>query len=447
MADLDKEKMDEELDRREFRRKRRVRNQIIVYISAVIMLALILTGAGMGIHRGIAVWKDKKEAAELKAQLEEMSAQQEEPVVVEAPVETQEPEVKEEKSQLDEIVDSCIAEMPLEDKVAGLFMITPEALTGADVAIKAGNTTKEKLSLYAVGGLIYFEQNMKSKEQLSEMISGTRSYSKYPLFFAVNEEGGSVSPVAESGLADNVGSMGEIGASGDAAMAKEAGNSISTYLSELGFNLDLAPLADVLLEGNTILGDRSFGGNAGEVGTMVSAAVEGMQEGGVSACLKHFPGLGSTTEDTHEGMASSEKTKEDFETTDFLSFQSGIDAGADFVMVSHLSVPNIAGDNTPSSLSDKMITDILRGELGFDGVVITDAMNMKAITDYYTSDEAAVKALQAGADMIMMPEDFETAYQGVLDAVNNGTLSEERINESLQRIYRVKYKDKVESES
>ena len=143
-------------------------------------------------------------------------------------------------------------------------------------------------------------------------------------------------------------------------------------------------------------------------------------------------------------MASSEKTKEDFETTDFLSFQAGIDAGADFVMVSHLSVPNITGDNTPASLSAKMITDILRGELGFNGVVITDAMDMKAVTEYYTADEAAVKALQAGADMILMPEDFETAYQGVLDAVNNGTLSEERINESLQRIYRVKYSDKAE---
>ena len=203
-------------------------------------------------------------------------------------------------------------------------------------------------------------------------------------------------------------------------------------------------MADVILEGNSIIGDRSFGSNAGDDAAMVSACVEGLQEGDVSACLKHFPGLGSTTEDTHEGMATSEKTKEDFETTDFLSFQGGIDAGADFVMVSHLSVPNITGDNTPSSLSDKMITDILRGELGFNGIVITDAMDMKAVTDYYTSDEAAVKALQAGADMILMPEDFEAAYQGVLDAVNNGTLSEERINESLQRIYRVKYSDKVE---
>ena len=444
MANLDIEEFDEEMDRREFRRKRRVQNQVIAYISAVIMLAVILAGAGLGIHKGITAWNDKKEAQELQAQMEEMSANQEDQVVVEAPVETEEPVVEEEKSQLDEIVDACIAEMPLEDKVAGLFIITPEALTGTDVAIKAGDTTKEKLSQYAVGGLIYAKQNIKSADQLKEMISGTQGFSKYPLFIGIDEEGGSVSRIAESGLADNVGTMGDIGTSGDPSKAKEAGSAIAAYLSEYGFNLDFAPVADVILEGNSIIGDRSFGSNAGDDAAMVSACVEGLQEGDVSACLKHFPGLGSTTEDTHEGMATSEKTKEDFETTDFLSFQGGIDAGADFVMVSHLSVPNITGDNTPSSLSDKMITDILRGELGFNGIVITDAMDMKAVTDYYTSDEAAVKALQAGADMILMPEDFEAAYQGVLDAVNNGTLSEERINESLQRIYRVKYSDKVE---
>ena len=179
MADLDREEFDEEMDRREFRRKRRVRNQVIAYVSAVIMLAVILIGAGLGIHRVIAAWNDKKQAEELQAQMEEMSAQEEQ-VAVEAPVETEEPVEEEQKSQLDEIVDACIAEMPLEDKVAGLFIITPEALTGTDVAIKAGDTTKEKLSQHAVGGLIYAKQNIKSADQLKEMISGTQGFSKYP---------------------------------------------------------------------------------------------------------------------------------------------------------------------------------------------------------------------------------------------------------------------------
>lgn len=445
MANLDREELDDEMDRREFRRKRRVRNQIMVYVSTVIILAAVIAGAGIGIQKGLSLWNDKKHAKELQEQLEEMSAEQVEPVTIEAPVETMEPVV--EADPLDEIVNAHIKEMPIEDKVAGLFIITPEALTGTDVAIKAGDTTKEKLTQYAVGGLVYFEQNMKSEDQLTEMISNTKSFIEYPMFIAVDEEGGSVSRLAKSGLGDNVGSMGDIGASGDEAKAMEAASSIAAYLTEYGFNLDFAPVADVLTEGNTTIGDRSFGSDGGQVGTMVAASVEGLQNGGVSACLKHFPGLGSTSEDAHEGMASTEKTLEDFETSDFLAFQAGIDAGADFVMVSHLSVPNITGDNTPSSISEKMITEILRGSLGFEGVVITDAMDMKAITDYYTADEAAVKALKAGADMILMPENFEIAYNGVLDAVNNGTLSEERIDEALRRIYRVKYRDKVDSES
>lgn len=443
MADTDRDEEFDEIDRREYRRKRRMKNQIIAYVSATVIMAVVIAGAGIGIHKGITSYQDKKNARELQAQLEEMSAQQEEPVVVEAPAASPEEETQEQLSPLDEIVNAQIETMPIEDKVAGLFVITPEALTGTDQVTKAGDTTKEKLTQYAVGGLVYFKQNISSGDQLKEMISNTDSYSKYPLFIAADEEGGSVSRLAAAGLAENVGTMKEIGASGNPDNAKTAGSSIASYLTEYGFNLDFAPIADVVTEGNTSIGDRSFGTNAGDVATYVAKSVEGLQEGGVSACLKHFPGLGSVDEDSHEGMVVSEKTLEDFETTDFLSFQAGIDAGADFVMVGHLSVPGITGDNTPCTLSEKMITEVLRGQMGFDGVVITDSMAMSAITDYYTADEAAVKALQAGADMILMPEDFETAYQGVLDAVNNGTLTEDRINESLVRIYRVKLKDRA----
>ncbi len=442
MANIDREDMNEEMERREFRHKRRIRNQIISYIVSGVVLAVAVFGAGIGIHEAAAAINDKKHAQELQEQLEELA--ETEPVIVEAPEETQEPVIEEEVlDPLDEIVEGCIAEMPIEDKVAGLFMITPEALTGTDVAVRAGDTTKEKIGQYAVGGLVYFKQNMQSAEQLKEMLSATQSFSKYALFFGVDEEGGEVSRIAESGLAENVGDMAAIGESGDASKARDVGSTVAAYLLEYGFNVNFAPVADVALEGNTALGDRSFGSNAKEVAAMVAANVEGLTQGGVSACLKHFPGLGSTLEDTHAGMVVSEKTLEDFGTTDFLTFQAGIDAGAEFVMVSHLSVPNITGDNTPSSVSAKMITEVLRGQLGFEGIVITDAMNMAAITDYYTADEAAIQAILAGADIILMPEDFEVAYNGVLEAVNNGTLTEERINESLRRIYRVKCKDRV----
>ncbi|MFI3214300.1 MAG: glycoside hydrolase family 3 N-terminal domain-containing protein, partial [Eubacteriales bacterium] len=164
---------------------------------------------------------------------------------------------------------------------------------------------------------------------------------------------------------------------------------------------------------------------------------------GISACLKHFPGQGDADGDTHDERASIDKTLEELMELEFLPFQAGIEAGVNMIMVSHLLAPEVIEDNDPSSLSEEMITDVLRGQLGYDGIVITDALNMSAITDYYGADEAAIKALKAGVDMLLMPEDFELAYQGVLDAVADGTISEDRIDDSLARIYRVKYADTI----
>ena len=178
---------------------------------------------------------------------------------------------------------------------------------------------------------------------------------------------------------------------------------------------------------------------------MVTNVVNGIEEADVSSCLKHFPGLGSTSADTHDGRVELDKTLDDLRASDFVPFQQGIEAGADFVMVSHVTAPALDEDSVPSSLSGKVITDILRGELGFEGVVITDALDMDSITEYYTPGEAAVMAVEAGADMLLMPEDFEEAYQAVLDAVQEGRISEERIDESLERIYRVKCADKLEN--
>ncbi|MCM1127592.1 MAG: glycoside hydrolase family 3 protein [Lachnospiraceae bacterium] len=438
-----KEDFSEEMDRREYRRKRRIRNQLISYIVLAVILVGLVIGGIIGVQKILKMLNEKKDAEEMQKQLQELMEGEEEPAVVEAPEERPEPE--EETDYLDEIVNPSIEAMPLEDKVAGLFFITPEALTDTDVVVRAGDTTKEKLREYAVGGLIYFSQNIKDSAQLTEMLQNTQNWVKYPTFLGVDEEGGSVTRVAKAGLADDVGPMAEIGASEDTALAKEAGAAIGTYLTGYGFNMDFAPVADVIVEGNTIIGDRSFGTDADKVSSMAAAMVEGLQENGVSACLKHFPGLGDTTQDTHEGLAASDKTLDNFTEKDFPVYRAGIDAGVDFIMVSHLSAPNVVGDNTPASLSSVMITDILRGQLGYQGIVITDALNMTAITDYYTPEEAAVKALQAGADMILMPEDFKAAYQGVLDAVNDGTLTEERIDESLRRIYRVKKYEEYEN--
>lgn len=431
-------------ERREYRRKRRIRNQIIAYITVVLFFAAIVAGAFFGIRAITSKVSEKQQAEELAKQLEQISAEE---AVVEPPViETEEQEPEEEVDWLEEMVEASISEMPLEDRVAGLFMITPEALTGVDKAIRAGEGTREALNKYAVGGLVYFSQNITDKEQLMEMLTNTRSMSKYPIFLAVDEEGGTVRRVGDSSIeVEEVGNMSDIGAAGDVNAAYDSGAVIATYLYELGFNLDFAPVADVVADvENSAIGTRSFGSDPAAVGDMVSSMVSGIQDTGISSCLKHFPGIGAASEDTHDGMVVIEKSAEELSASELIPFKAGIGAGAHFVMVGHASLPNVIGDNTPCSLSEAVITNTLRGELGYNGIVITDAMNMSAITEYYAADEAAVMALKAGADMILMPENFETAYNGVLAAVQEGVIAEERVNESLKRIYRVKYRDKVD---
>lgn len=431
-------------ERREYRRKRRIRNQIIAYITVVLFFAAIVAGAFFGIRAITSKVSEKQQAEELAKQLEQISAEE---AVVEPPViETEEQEPEEEVDWLEEMVEASISEMPLEDRVAGLFMITPEALTGVDKAIRAGEGTREALNKYAVGGLVYFSQNITDKEQLMEMLTNTRSMSKYPIFLAVDEEGGTVRRVGDSSIeVEEVGNMSDIGAAGDVNAAYDSGAVIASYLYELGFNVDFAPVADVVADvENSAIGTRSFGSDPAAVGDMVSSMVSGIQDTGISSCLKHFPGIGAAGEDTHDGMVVIEKSAEELSASELIPFKAGIDAGAHFVMVGHASLPNVIGDNTPCSLSEAMITNTLRGELGYNGIVITDAMNMSAITEYYAADEAAVMALKAGADMILMPENFETAYNGVLAAVQEGVIAEERVNESLKRIYRVKYRDKVD---
>lgn len=433
-------------ERREYRRRRRIRNQIMVYITVVLFIGALIAGAVLGISTITKKVSEKKQAEELANQLKEM--EQEEEVVIEPPVSEEEIVEVPETDWLEELVNTSVDSMPLEDKVAGLFVVTPESITGVGKAIKAGEGTREALDKYAVGGLVYFEQNIIDREQFTEMLSNTKGMTGYPVFLAVDEEGGEVRRVGGSSIeVTEVGDMADIGAGGDTMAAYNTGATIGSYLNELGINVDFAPVADIVTDaGNSAIGRRAFGADPAMVGDMASAMVTGIQEMGVSSCLKHFPGIGSVTADTHDGMAVLEKSADDLRASEFVAFKTGIDAGAHFVMVSHVSAPNVVGDNTPCSLSEMVITNMLRGELGYNGIVITDAMNMGAITQYYAADEAAIMALKAGADMILMPEDFEKAYNGVLEAVQNGTIAEERINDSLKRIYRVKLRDRIDAE-
>ena len=441
-----------EEDKREFRRKRRVRNQVLAYVSLALVLLLVTVAGFFAIKAGSAAIAKKEQqkleeealAQATEAMTQTSEAESEPETVSEEEITTVEEYTDEEL--LDEIVDACILEMPLEDKVAGLFIVTPEALTGVGKVVKAGDGTKEALEKYPVGGLIYFKQNIQSKEQITEMLANTVSMSKYPIFLAVDEEGAGVARVADALGLKKVDSAAEIGESGDANNAYNTYKEIGTYLAEYGFNLNFAPVADVLTNSeNDAIGERSFGSDPAIVSSMVASSVTALEEVGVTACMKHFPGQGDADGDTHEGIASSDRTLEEIKETELKPFAAGMEAGAQMIMVGHFTIPAIDEDNTPASLSKKVITDLLREEMGYNGVVITDALNMSAISEYYDSAQACVMAFKAGADMVLMPEDFEAAYEGVLAAVKDGTISEARINDSLRRVYRIKYKGTIDN--
>lgn len=343
---------------------------------------------------------------------------------------------------LEERVEELLQKMTLEEKICQMFIITPEQLTKAARVTAAGETARSCLEKYPAGGLIYFASNLVSREQTIEMLKHTRQYAaelgELPLFLCVDEEGGRVARVGGNSAfgVEKIGPMAEIA---DENEAYEAGAAIGAYLKELGFNVDFAPDADVITnEENTVIGDRSFGTDPKSVTLLASAVARGLEQQGMLSVFKHFPGHGSTEADTHKGYAYTEKTYEQLRASELVPFAAAQELGIPMVMAAHISLPNVVGDDTPASLSHRMITEILRGDLGFQGLVVTDAMNMGAITENYTSKEAAVRAVEAGVDLLLMPGDFADARQGLLEAVSDGRISKERIDESLRRIVRVK---------
>lgn len=393
------------------RKKRKKKNRFLAYLALVLIL-VIFVGVGVMATTQISSYLEQRQTQE-QEKLDESEQIAEALAAVEVAEEEVEEEVEEEEplvteeDLLEEMIALCIQDMSLEDKVAGLFFVTPEAITGVSTAVQAGEGTATALEEYPVGGLIYFSQNIQSQSQITEMLANTTAASKYPIFLGVDEEGGDVARVADSLDLNNVGDMADIGDTDDAKNAYLAMEEVATYLLEYGFNVNFAPVADVLTdETNTSIGDRSFSSDVGVVTEMIPSAVTGLEDYGISACLKHFPGIGDADGDTHDGRVTVTKTLDELRELEFLPFQAGIEAGVDMIMVGHILLPEVIEDNVPCSLSEEIITDVLRVELGYEGIIITDALNMSAITEYYGSDEAAIMALKAGADMILMPEDF-----------------------------------------
>lgn len=379
-----------------------------------------------------------------------------------------------------EAIKAIIDKMTLEQKVAQLFVVSPETLTGVDSVQYAGDMTYQALQDYPVGGIVFAKDNIDSSSQFGTMTDNLQSYSEdisgLPLLLAAAEEGGSASVLGnndnldeyyENSYSDDgsdyssssansvhsgAPSMSEIGRKDDSTNAYEAGKSIGSLMSAYGLNLDLAPVADVLSGNSTGIGNRTFGTDAQTVSDMALEVIRGIQEEDVNAAMKYFPGYGAASSNM-SGFPVINSSLDELKKKEFLPYSNAIAQGLDFVMVGHISVPNVTGDDTPASLSEKMISEVLRKDLGFKGIVVTDYLNDKTIVKNYSAADAAVKAIQAGADLLLEPDDLEAAYEGVLKAVKKGDITEDRLDESIYRILRVKLSmqdessDTTESES
>lgn len=337
----------------------------------MLLLLLTLTTAGIVVYAVESGQKKEKVGLDESingiqtgesAENEENSADQESAVLSETAIETETlvgiaTETETETGQMTEYEPTrqraaeFISRMTIEEKVAQMFFITPELLTGTELVTAAGDVTTNAFDRYPVGGLVYFAKNLETPDQTRDMLRDVQEYAlqtqEFPVFLGVDEEGGRVLRIASNSVfgVPKTEAMGVLAAQKDTQVIRDAADTIGVYLSDLGFNVNFAPDADVLTnESNQAIGDRSFGSDPHIVADMAWAYTEGLHQHGILACYKHFPGHGGTVEDTHAGYAYSYKTIGELKETELVPFQSGCDRGIDFIMVSHVSIPNVTGE-------------------------------------------------------------------------------------------------------
>ncbi len=424
MADLEERDFDE---KRLARRRRRKRSQLIAYIILIFILIIFASIIGTSVYFIRGFIGSNKAEVEIAEQAEEAAKEEAANTVIETPELTEEPKEYTEEDMLNEIIEQVIAEMSVEDKVAGLFVVTPEQLTGVDTAVKAGSGTQDALSSYAVGGIVYYPKNIKSTDQITEMLATTTSMSKYPVFTVISDQA-----MASESIQEMLGMIPEVEIT-DADSAYEAASKAGSALYKYGFNFAVSPNMDITENGQ-------FSTDVVAAKDMATAYARGLKETGITSCPYVFPVKG----ETDGGMGIVDKSKDDLVINEYEPFKGAIDDGsAGAIMVTNASLPQVIGDNTPACLSEVFIQEELKGTLGYEGIIVTAPLNDGSVTAYYTSSESAVNAVKAGADMIYIPENFTEAYDGLLEAVKGGAITEERINDSLRRIFRIKYADKV----
>lgn len=340
-------------------------------------------------------------------------------------------QIKQENLTIDEKVDKTVESMSQTEKLGQMVMI---GIQGT----KVDDDSLYMLHQFHMGGVILFDRNMDSPEQVKQLTSDLQAQSngKVPLFIGIDEEGGDVVRMAEKLTPPP--SQKEIGATGDIEQAKTWAIKTAKSLKDMGINVNFAPVADIGSNDK-----RSYSTDANTVIDFVRAATKGYQQENIIYSLKHFPGIGKGKVDSHVDSSSIDVAKEVLMTEDILPFKTIIDENEPndyFILVSHLKYPAL-DEEYPASLSSKIMTDLLRNELGYKGIIITDDMEMGAVANHNDFRSIGVKAVKAGVDIVLVCHEYQhqqEVYLGLLDAVNSGEISQERIDESVKRIIKVK---------
>ncbi|WP_246609357.1 beta-N-acetylhexosaminidase [Nonomuraea rhizosphaerae] len=336
-----------------------------------------------------------------------------------------------------------LSRMSVEEKVGQLFMpvlygTAPGTVSGENQARYGAQTPAKVVAKYHLGGVILFPENIRGVEQVASLTNGLQQASrKVPLLIGTDQENGLVSRMGA--LITTFPGASEVGSTRSTALARSVAEATGQELRALGVNLDFAPVADVNIDpANPVIGKRAFGDQPAEVAKMVAASVKGFKDAKIAATAKHFPGHGDTKTDSHTGLPVIKHTREQWERIDAPPFKAAIAAGVDAVMSAHIVFPKLDPSGDPATLSKPILTGLLRNKLGFKGVISTDALNMEGVRKKYGDGEVAVRAVQAGADLLLMPYDFPKAYNAVLAAVRSGKISERRLDESVTRLLTLK---------
>lgn len=320
-----------------------------------------------------------------------------------------------------------LASMTIEEKVAQMFFITPEALTHNDAVTVAGNGTRDALNTYPVGGLVYSDRNFQSQSQTSSMLSGVQGYSNdrigLPMFLGIEEAGGiNYSPLATANSFPIQKSPAELGDDGDIEATALAADAIANYLAEQGFNLNFAPTADIAGGINIAADGKTYGSDAALAAQMVEGSINAYHTNEIATVTGNFPGK--------EMGNSNDKDLSEWRANNLLPYETAIRNRSDFIMLGNVTCGAITGDNTtPCSISGEAVY-YLRNDLGYTGILITDNLSDPMITENFSSGEAAVEAVKAGVNMIYCPQDFEEAYTAILEAVESGEITTEAIDQA-----------------